>query len=95
VLSGNADLTTAIARTSSNWSRRHRSGRLTHHLPSRTDLPRHHVKKLRLGGVGETVQLGEMQRAIGLLDVADDPAGADRGELLIITDPGTAEPLGR
>ena len=37
------------------------------------------------GGVGEAVQLGEMQRAVGLFDVAEDAAGADRGELLIIT----------
>ena len=36
--------------------------------------------------VGEAVQLGEMQRAVGVLDVAKDAAGADRGELLIITD---------
>ena len=27
-----------------------------------------------------------MQRAVGLFDVAEDAAGADRGELLIITD---------
>ena len=32
------------------------------------------------------MQLGEMQRAVGLFDVAEDAAGADRGELLIITD---------
>jgi hypothetical protein len=32
------------------------------------------------------VQLGEMQRAVGVCDVAGDTAGADRGELLIITD---------
>ena len=38
------------------------------------------------GGVGEAVQLGEMQRAVGVCDVAEDAAGADRGELLIITD---------
>jgi hypothetical protein len=37
-------------------------------------------------GVGEAVQLGEMQRAVGVFDVAEDTAGADRGELLIITD---------
>ena len=28
----------------------------------------------------------EMQRAVGVFDVAEDAAGADRGELLIITD---------
>jgi hypothetical protein len=38
------------------------------------------------GGVGEAVQLGEMQRAVGVFDVAEYAAGADRGELLIITD---------
>ena len=27
-----------------------------------------------------------MQRAVGVFDVAEDAAGADRGELLIITD---------
>jgi hypothetical protein len=31
------------------------------------------------------MQLGEMQRAVGLFDVAEDATGADRGELLIIT----------
>jgi hypothetical protein len=31
------------------------------------------------------MQLGEMQRAVGLLDVAEYAAGADRSELLIIT----------
>ena len=40
----------------------------------------------RFGGVGEAVQLGQMEGAVGLLDVAEDTAGADRGELLIITD---------
>jgi hypothetical protein len=43
------------------------------------------------GGVGEPVQLGEPDRAITGLDVAEHPAGTDRGELLIITDqPDTA-----
>ena len=32
------------------------------------------------------MQLGEVQGAVGLFDVAEDAAGADRGELLIITD---------
>jgi transposase len=39
------------------------------------------------------VQLGQMQRAVGLFDVPEHPAGADRGELLIIPeqpDTGTA-----
>jgi hypothetical protein len=36
--------------------------------------------------VGEPVQLGEPDRAIAGLDVAEYPAGADCGELLIITD---------
>ena len=31
------------------------------------------------------MQLGEVQRAVGVGDVAEDAAGADRGELLIIT----------
>ena len=37
------------------------------------------------------MQLGEMEGAVGLFDVAQDAAGTDRGELLIITDqPDTA-----
>ena len=32
------------------------------------------------------MQLGEVQGAVGVFDVAEDAAGADRGELLIITD---------
>jgi hypothetical protein len=32
------------------------------------------------------VQLGEMQRAVGLFDVAKHTAGTDSGELLIIPD---------
>ena len=46
----------------------------------------------RFGRVGEAVQLGEMQRAVGLFDVAEDAAGADRGELLIITDQPDTRP---
>ena len=38
------------------------------------------------GRVGEAVQLGEPEGAIAGLDVAEHPAGADGGELLIITD---------
>ena len=30
--------------------------------------------------------LGEFKGAVGVLDVAEDTAGADRGELLIISD---------
>ena len=41
---------------------------------------------LCFGRVGEAVQLGEVQGAVGVFDVAEDAAGADRGELLIITD---------
>jgi hypothetical protein len=37
------------------------------------------------GRIGEAVQLGELQGAVNVLDVAEDTAGADRGELLIIT----------
>jgi hypothetical protein len=44
------------------------------------------------GGVGEAVQLGQMQRAVPLLDVAEDTAGSDRGELLIITDQPDTRP---
>ena len=36
--------------------------------------------------VAEAVQLGEPEGAMARLDVAEHPAGADRGELLIITD---------
>jgi hypothetical protein len=32
------------------------------------------------------VQLGQVEGAVGVLDVAKDAAGADRAELLIITD---------
>jgi hypothetical protein len=43
------------------------------------------------GWVGEPVQLGEPDRAVAGFDVAEHSAGADRGELLIITDqPDTA-----
>ena len=40
----------------------------------------------RFGGVGEAVQLGEAEGAVGVCDVAQHTAGADRGELLIISD---------
>jgi hypothetical protein len=40
----------------------------------------------RFGGVGEAMQLGQAEGAMGVLDVAEDTAGNDRGELLIITD---------
>ena len=43
------------------------------------------------GGVGEPVQLGEPDRSVGVGDVAEHAAGADRGELLVVTDqPDTA-----
>ena len=32
------------------------------------------------------MQLGQLDGAVGVFDVAEDTAGADRGELLIITD---------
>ena len=38
------------------------------------------------GGVGEPDQLGQVQRAVGGGDVAQDAAGADRGELLVVAD---------
>ena len=38
------------------------------------------------------MQLGEVQGAVGVLDVAEDAAGADRGELLIITDQPDTRP---
>ena len=40
---------------------------------------------LCFGAVGEAMQLGQVEGAVALLDVAQDAAGADRGELLIIT----------
>ena len=43
------------------------------------------------GGVGEPEQLGEPERAVGVGDVAEHAAGADRGELLVVADqPDTA-----
>ena len=43
------------------------------------------------GGVGEPVQLGEPERSVGVGDVAEHAAGADRGKLLVVTDqPNTA-----
>jgi hypothetical protein len=41
---------------------------------------------LGFGRVGEAVQLAQAERAVGVGDVAQHTAGADRGELLIITD---------
>ena len=38
------------------------------------------------GGVGEPEQLGQPERAVGGGDVAQDAAGADRGELLVVAD---------
>src|SRR5215212_1329358 len=40
----------------------------------------------RLGGVGEAMQLCQAEGAVGVGDVAQYAAGADRGELLIISD---------
>ncbi len=40
----------------------------------------------RFGGVGEAMQLGQAKGAVDMCDVAEDTAGADRGELLIIAD---------
>jgi hypothetical protein len=43
------------------------------------------------GGVGEPVQLSKPDRSVGVGDVAEHPASADRGELLVVTDqPNTA-----
>src|SRR5215217_5869186 len=39
----------------------------------------------RFGGICEAMELGQAERAVGLFDVAEDTAGTDRGELLIIT----------
>ena len=39
-----------------------------------------------LGRVGEPVQLGQPEGAVAGFDVAEHPAGTDRGQLLIITD---------
>jgi hypothetical protein len=38
------------------------------------------------GGVGEPEQLGEPDHSVGVGDVAEHPAGADRGKLLVVTD---------
>jgi hypothetical protein len=43
-------------------------------------------RRCRFGGVGEAVQFGKPEGAVGLGDVAQHTAGADRGELLIISD---------
>jgi hypothetical protein len=40
----------------------------------------------RLTRVGEAVQFGQAEGAVGVGDVAQYAAGADRGELLIISD---------
>jgi hypothetical protein len=48
----------------------------------------------RFTRVGEAVQLGEAEGAVGVGDVAEDAAGAHRGELLIITNqPDTRAPV--
>ena len=38
------------------------------------------------GGVGEAEQLSQPDGSVGVGDVAEDPAGADRRELLVVTD---------
>ena len=46
------------------------------------------------GRVGEPQQLGEPDRAMAGLEVAEHPASTDRGKLLVITDePDTAAPI--
>ena len=45
-----------------------------------------HERGCGLGRVGEAMQLGQLEGAVAVLDVAEDTAGADRSELLIITD---------
>ena len=47
------------------------------------------------GRVGEAVQLGELQGAVGVFDVAEDAAGADGGELLVVTDQPDTPTRGR
>ena len=44
------------------------------------------------GRVGEAVQLGQVEGAVNMFDVAKDAAGADRGELLIITNQPDTRP---
>jgi hypothetical protein len=47
---------------------------------------------LCFGRVGEAVQLGELQGAVNVLDVAEDTASSDCSELLIITDQSDTRP---
>jgi hypothetical protein len=48
----------------------------------------------RFGGVGEAMQFSQAQGAVDVGDVAKHTAGADRGELLIITNqPDTGTPF--
>jgi len=47
-------------------------------------------RRCALGGVGEPDELGQLQRAVGGSDVAQHAAGADRGELLVVTDQADA-----
>ena len=50
-------------------------------------------RRVRFGRVGEAVQLAQPHSTVLGFDVAEDPAGADRSELLIITNqPDTATP---
>jgi hypothetical protein len=48
---------------------------------------------LCFGRDGEAVQLGQVQGAVHVLDVAEDAAGADGGELLIITNQPDTRPV--
>src|SRR5829696_5410334 len=45
-----------------------------------------------LGGIGEAVQFAELQSAVGVLDGAEDAAGTDGDELLIITNQRDTRP---
>jgi hypothetical protein len=47
------------------------------------------------GGVDEPHQLGQVQGAVGGGDVAQDTAGADRGELLVVADEADLTRRGR
>ena len=50
-------------------------------------------RRCRFSRVGEAMQLGQMEGAVWFFDVAEHAAGADRGELLIISDQSDARPL--
>jgi hypothetical protein len=47
----------------------------------------------RLGEIGEAVQLGQLECAMGVFEVPQDAAGADSAELLVVPDqPNTPTP---